>query len=64
MNYSLGIKRNPFMQASKDENSSAGGFSLASVIRSVQTVFQNLVGSFVGGLRKLGFGSAASLGSG
>lgn len=65
-NYSLGVKNNPlFQRQSQDQERAAGGaFSLSSVLRNVQTVFQNLVGSFTGGLRRLGFGVARLLGGG
>ena len=39
-------------------------FSLTGIIQNVQNVFQTLVGSFVGSLRRLGFGVSKMLGVG
>lgn len=66
VNYSLGVKNNPlFQRQSQDPDRAASGpFSLSSVLQNVQTVFQNLIGSFVGGLRRLGFGVSKLLGGG
>ena len=65
MNYSLGMKSNPFLQRQKEQGAESGGqFSLSSVIQNASNAFQNLIGSFVGGLRRLGFGVSRMLGIG
>lgn len=65
MNYSLGMKSNPFLQRQKEQGAeSSGPFSLSSVIQNASNAFQNLIGSFVGGLRRLGFGVSRMLGIG